>query len=109
MFTRKYVSSIISQDIEQAVNQNIEMACFCLVVGGIRLVYVSIIIPTELQCCFLAVTPSLIKLSNIVLAQKKSGRESTVLTLISQYKVQIIANFTPYSMLSMSMTCDFTF
>ena len=109
IFTRKCVSGVISQGIEQAVNQNIEMTCFCLVVGGIRLVYVSIIIPTELSCCFLAVTPSLIQLSNIVLAQEEGGRKSTVLTLVPEYKDQITANFNPYSTSSMATTHEFIF
>lgn len=47
--------------------------------------------------------------SNIVLAQEEGVKKNTILTLVPEYKDQIVANFNPYSTSSMPTTHEFIF
>ncbi len=47
--------------------------------------------------------------SNIVLAQEEAVKKNTILTLVPEYKDQIVANFNPYSTSSMPTTHEFIF
>ncbi|PSW04083.1 ABC transporter substrate-binding protein [Photobacterium lipolyticum] len=68
---------------------------------------VSLQLSWRIVCCLLALTGSLF--SSDLLAVQNIEKNRTILTLVPEYKDQIIANFNPYSKASMPTTHEFIF